>query len=270
MMTLNTSAERVDRLIQISDNIYDTIDPKFEVEARHRRMLRVGVNTLAISLRNGESLNQAGSRLVQLPSILDNKTQPLDILANTYADIERATVDRSGAPETDSRHAIHLMKIALPYAQEFYPSLGRGKVAAYALLHDIIEAYAGDVPSLGMSKDQENQKHHDEARALITLRQEYGDTWPELISVIEDYEALKDIEARYTKTIDKIDPSFGHFENQGLALKNNLGLTKQTFLTAINETTQRIAVYSGEFPQLMHDREELIRRVAAVSFQKAA
>lgn len=269
-MTQNTSPERVDALIQQSSDIYDAIDPFHDGEPRYRRMLRVGVNAVAIALRGSETIHDVGAHLLQLPYDLPRQTGPLDTLSDAYADIQRATLDRDNNPESDARHAIHLLKLAAPYSQEFYPHLSQNKIAVYALLHDIIEAYAGDVASLGMTADQESKKHENEAKALVTLKSEYGDEWPEFVETIESYEALTDAEARFVKTFDKLDPGFTQFHNNGSQLKNFYGLSKGGFLQAIDQTTTRMKPYSAEFPELMQDREELIRRVAAVAFKEAA
>lgn len=269
MMT-STSIERVDELIRQSDRVYDTIDPFSDGEARYRRMLRTGINATALALRQGSTLSETGEQLLTLPAILPRKPGSLDYLADRYADVPRATLDRTGNPETDARHAIHLMKLAVPYAQEFYPHLDGRKVGVYALIHDLIEAYAGDVPSLGMSKEQEAKKHHDETQAVMTLRKEYGDMWPEFVELIEAYENLTESEARFTKTFDKLDPGFTHFYSRGKQIKAHYGYSKTEFLEAIDGATKRMAHYAGDFPQLMQDREELTRRVARVAFQKAA
>ena len=270
MMRTNTSIERVDQLILRSDAIYGAIDPEFDGEPRAKRILRVGINTLALSLRRGESVERAGARLLTLPNVFARTKAPLDELSDMYADIRRATHDRDGNLETDARHAIHLMKLAVPYAREFYPELDQGRIAAYALIHDIIEAYAGDVPSLVMTAEQEQQKQLDEAQALIRLHEEYGEEWPEFIALIESYEALDTPEACFVKTFDKLDPGFTHFYSHGAQLKSHYGLSEDSFYVAIDKATQRMQRYSGEYGQLMEDRDELTRRVALVAFKNAA
>ncbi len=270
MMRTNTSIERVDQLILRSDAIYGAIDPEFDGEPRAKRILRVGINTLALSLRRGESVERAGARLLTLPNVFARTKAPLDELSDMYADIRRATHDRDGNLETDARHAIHLMKLAVPYAREFYPELDQGRIAAYALIHDIIEAYAGDVPSLVMTAEQEQQKQLDEAQALIRLHEEYGEEWPEFIALIESYEALDTPEACFVKTFDKLDPGFTHFYSHGAQLKSHYGLSEDSFYVAIDKATQRMQRYSGEYGQLMEDRDELTRRVAHVAFKNAA
>lgn len=272
MQTMNTSIERVDELMRRSDAIYDTIDTSFDGEVRYRRMLRVGMSMAAISLRNGDGSSETGAKLLNMPSSLPPSIGPRDLesLAYAYGDVTRATLDRDGNPETDARHAIHLMKLASPYARELYPKLDANKVATYAFIHDILEAYAGDVPSLGMSKSQEALKHQNEAQALVTFKKEYGDAWPELVELVESYEALTDSEARFTKTFDKLDPGFTHFYSGGTQLKSHYGYSEEEFVHAINQSTVRMEPYSGEFPLVMSDREELTKRVVSVAFKKAA
>lgn len=267
----STSPEHiVDTLMTQSNAIHRAIDPFFDGEPRHRRMLRVANNSTAIGLREGRTFEQVGGTLLRLPNIHVNKKGPLDTLSNNYADVERATLDRDGNFETDSRHAIHLLKLSTAYAREFHPELDINKIAIYALIHDILEAYAGDVPSLGMSPKQEEQKHFAEAQALITLRQEYGIQWPEFVAFVEEYESLADPEARFVKTFDKLDPGFTHFYNNGIQLRSYYDLNEDTFYRAYDETTARMSRYAEEYPQLMNVRAELTHRVAEVTFNKRA
>jgi len=271
MMRTNTSSiERVDAMMQRSDPLYDTIDQSFDGEVRHRRMLRTGVNRTAILLREGVSISEAGEQLLTLPFDIPNEPGPLDVLGNQYADVQRATLDRMGNLETDSRHAFHLTHMAADYAAEFYPQLDQYKIAVYAWLHDLVEAYSGDVSSLGITPEQALKKHHDEEAALLQIKLDYGQQWPELLQVIDEYETLSTPEARFVKTFDKLDPGFTHFYSKGAQIKERYGYGEAEFLLAIDEATQRMERYSGEFPQLMEDRLELTKRVAQVAFKNAA
>lgn len=287
-MTLNTSLEfprtlppyfdgidesvaRVDLLMHRSDIVYDHIDKIQNGEPRYRRMLRIGINAVGTALKDGDSVQQVGRRLISLsPTAKPLPNGPLDTLSNTYADVRRATLDREGNAEADGRHAIHLMKLAVPYAARYYPYLDTGKIAVYALLHDIVEAYADDTPSLGISAAQMEQKNLIEAQALETLEKEYGDAFPELVQLVEAYESLSDDEAKFNKTFDKLDPGFTHFYTRGSQLLNRYNYDRPNFLRAIDETTVRMQVYAGGFPELMADRDELTRRVADITFQHAA
>lgn len=270
MAPMNTSIERVDTLMRQSDTIYDDIDIVQDGEARYRRLLRIGMNVTALSLRSGVNVSETGHHLLAIPTGTISRPGPLDILSNRYADVKRATLDREGRQETDARHAIHVMKLAVPYALEYYPGLDSGKIAVYALIHDLVEAYADDVSSLGITAEQKLAKDLAEAQAIETLKMEYGHAWPELVRLVEDYESLHEPEARFNKTFDKLDPGFTHFYSQGHQLKTRYNFTRETFLDAIRETTRRMAEYAGEFHVLMDDREELTRRIADLAYPKAA
>lgn len=265
-----TSSQRVDELIHQSDRIYTYIDEVVNGEPRYRKLVRLGINAVAIALQDGQTYSEAGSQFLALSADAKSTPGPLDGLANQYADVERATVDLHGRPESDARHAMHLTYLSVPYAEEYYPTLDTSKIAFYDLIHDLVEAEAKDVSSLGISEEQAKIKHLTEARAIVTLRRKYGEQWPKLIDAIEQYESLEEIEARYTKTFDKLDPGFTHLSNKGFQLTERYNFTHATFLQAIGQTTLRMASYSHEFPQLMEDREELHRRVANVAFEKAA
>ncbi len=267
MTTSTNSQERVEVLIQHSTEIYNDIDQEHDGETRYRRMLRVGINAVATTLHHRGNIDDAGLFLISMPSTLLAKTGPLDSLADAYADVPRATLDMHEQPETDARHAIHLMKLATRYAQEHYPELNQAKVAVYALIHDIVEAYAGDTPSLGITEDQALKKHDLEMKALAQLRADYGEAWPEFIELIDTYELLADTEACFVKTFDKLDPSFSHFSNHGKQLKEVFHQTsKHEFYAAIDRNTRRMNAYAASFPQLMEDRLMLIQRVAEVSY----
>ena len=270
MRTNTSSIERVDAMMQRSDPLYDILDQPFNGEVRHRRLLRTGINRTATLLRAGGSVSEAGEQLLALPFDLPYELGPLDTLSNQYADIQRATLDRAGNLETDSRHAVHLTHMAAGYAAEFYPQLDQYKIAVYSWLHDLVEAYSGDVSSLGITPEQELQKHHDEQIALLNIKLDYEQQWPELLQIVDEYESLSTPEARFVKTFDKLDPGFTHFYSKGAQIKSRYGYGETEFLVAIDQATERMSRYSGEFPQLMEDRAELTRRVAQVAFKNAA
>jgi 5'-deoxynucleotidase YfbR-like HD superfamily hydrolase len=165
--------------------------------------------------------------------------------------------------ETDARHATHLAALALPYASEFYPELDQAKIALYSLLHDIVEAYAGDVPSLNMSDAVMEAKERAEATAMRQVSSEFGACYPQFVRLIQDYEDLADDEARFVKTFDKLDPHFTHLNNNGITLRRDFHIqSARHLINVMNATAARMRSYAGDFPEVMADREELICRVA--------
>ncbi|MBC7564625.1 HD domain-containing protein [Candidatus Saccharibacteria bacterium] len=288
--SMNTSSERVDSLMQLSNEIYPAIDQRLGGETRARRILRLGINVVANELKHGDmhtageqyesilidQLQRGGihpgsyrqwpaymSHIKNIPSSPDVQTMSMNGLANTYADVKRRTLAEDGKRERNARHAVHLSALALPYAYEQYPWLDAPRVAVYSLFHDVLEAYTGDVPTLGISEHDLALKYKAEEKAMEQLAFDYGQVYPEFVQAVHDYETLANPEARYTKTSDKLDPAYTHFANKGKQLVGFYGYTSpEQLLVASEPTTARIMGYGSEFPELLEDRLELLKRVA--------
>lgn len=301
MQHSNTSHERVGHLVSLSHCVYgaqETKTPRSEDRPRH--ILKLSAQVVARTLESGY-----GSGLVageHYESILwsylsaDSPMQPalsewpryVDHLANVpraiqhciadtalapiverYADVKRATILRDGNYESDASHVVHLSALALPYAAQYYPDLDLGKVSIYCLIHDIVEAYAGDTPSFGISPEEYLQKDTREAEALARISAELELSYPRLVTMIHHYEKLTDSESRFVKTFDKLDPSFTHFENQGLSLRRDYKLTSgEQFRDMLELTTDRMQAYCQEFPGLMLDRRTLSELAIDLTWSK--
>lgn len=182
-----------------------------------------------------------------------------------FMDIKRATT-RHGREETDGEHTLRLQFIAVAYAAQYHPELDVGKVAQYALVHDLIEVYAGDVNSLTASAEAIGRKALIEKLALDRLADELSDTWPYLIDLVLQYEELADSEARFVKCFDKCDPSLSHCNDGGRALLKMGVLSNEQFAELHTKARVRIEEYGYEFPDVMQIREELVGRVANITF----
>jgi 5'-deoxynucleotidase YfbR-like HD superfamily hydrolase len=182
-----------------------------------------------------------------------------------FIKIKRATMINHRY-ETDGEHTLHLQFLAVAYASRVHPELDLGTVSLYCMVHDFVEVYAGDTPTLTMSEEVMDDKAKREAYALEQLKSNFGATWPELIRLVERYEAGTEAEAKFVRTFDKCDPGFTHLENKGEAL-SILGInTPDTFHDIDKTVEERMASYSGEFPDVMAIRREIARRIAQVAF----
>lgn len=279
-----TSTERINTMIEASECIYETIDAPFDGEVRARRLLRLGIHTVAHCLEESYGFRYAGDQWRQiLGQVTDASIQhisavqddrlptvhpstyrydpELDALASAYADVQRLTISKNGSRETNASHVIHLSALALPYAATYFPHLDQAKIALYCLIHDLPEAYAGDVPSLVMDRDIETKKQLDETAAVQRIEDEFSSRYPKLLNLLHDYETLSDEEAEFVKTFDKLDPGFTHLYSSGIQLKGALGLDPRSYHTANLAVEARMRRYSLAFPELIQDREELTRRV---------
>lgn len=124
-----------------------------------------------------------------------------------FALVNRATyLDVNRTPESDSDHTVMLSVIACVLAAELCPELDLGKVAHYALVHDLVEAYTGDVSTFRFSRVDFKAKQIAEEKALLQIKADFGTTFPWLHKTIIAYESLSDSEARFVKTLDKSMP----------------------------------------------------------------
>ncbi|HET8884172.1 MAG TPA: HD domain-containing protein, partial [Candidatus Saccharimonadales bacterium] len=132
---------------------------------------------------------------------IEQRVDELSVLSEVvyqFIDVKRATM-RHGRYETDGEHTLHLQMLATSYAAEYYPQLDSGKIARYAMVHDFVEVFAGDVNSLTATPEQLATKGLTEKIAFDRLQRELGPAWPSLMGLVHDYELLKDAEARFVK-----------------------------------------------------------------------
>ena len=186
-------------------------------------------------------------------------------IVDRFMDVPRATM-RHDRAETDGEHTLRLQFIAVSYAARFHPELDLGKISLYALIHDFVEVYAGDVNSLKASPDAIAQKALTEKAAFGRLEHELGEVWPDLIDRLRGYEELEDAEARVVMCFDRCDPSFTHHANGGQALMNMGLIDYGEFKELCERVRVRMAEYAYEFPDVMALREELIARVARTAY----
>jgi 5'-deoxynucleotidase YfbR-like HD superfamily hydrolase len=151
----------------------------------------------------------------------------LGALALKFARVNRVTYHEDGrTPESDTDHTVMLGLIACAYAARYATHLDVGKIAAFSLIHDLVEVYAGDTPTVTKVAWDKKKKHEREMRALKRIQKEFSQTLPWIHKTIAQYESLKDPEARFVKTMDKVMPKITHFLNGGKTLKK-YGYTPQ-------------------------------------------
>src|SRR3990167_9338648 len=119
------------------------------------------------------------------------KTLALGKLIYAFGRIERATTHEDGVRhETDTDHTVMLGILACAFADVMEPTLDLGTVAQYALVHDFVEVYAGDVKTIVVNHEELNNKEDRERAALSRIKKEFGDIYPWISRTIEEYESL--------------------------------------------------------------------------------
>lgn len=108
--------------------------------------------------------------------------------------LRQGWVDRGHAhPESVAAHSWGVAFLVLMLLPE---ELDRERALTYAVLHDVAEAWVGDLtPRDGVSADE---KHRREAEAIRTHLPALYQRW-------QAYEAQDDPEARFVKQLDRLD-----------------------------------------------------------------
>jgi 5'-deoxynucleotidase YfbR-like HD superfamily hydrolase len=146
-------------------------------------------------------------------------------LAMLLGEVKRATSHPDGVtPETDSTHTLGLILICivlLPTFDEFTRREGlhrvdRGRLLMMAAVHDLVEAYAGDVNTARpLSKADRALKDAREEAALERIRADL----PVLAEMIGDYERQASIEAQIVHYLDKMTPKIAHALDGGVTVE---------------------------------------------------
>ncbi len=177
-----------------------------------------------------------------------------------FAKVNRVTLHEDGKRlESDTDHTVMLAVSSLALGSKLYKDrLDLGVVAQFAIIHDLVEVYAMDTDSFGLSVDGRKAKEEREHTAFLRIQEEFKDTYPWLPEMIEKYEALDTIEARFVKTLDKAMSKITHILNNGQYFKNRKLPEDEMWrdYTMVVRTAE--SKYGAEFPEIISIMEELM------------
>ncbi len=188
-------------------------------------------------------------------------------LAFAFAKVNRGAYHEDGVRlESDTDHTVMMSLCVCALGQKLYPSLDQGKIAQFALVHDLVEAYAMDTDSFGLSETGRRAKEEREHYAFIKLKEQFGNTFSWIPDTIAAYEKLDTKEARFVKTVDKLTPKIVHVLNQGQYFKNK-GMTKEEMWDTYQDMTRKVEVkYGKEFPEIVALIDELILETRKITY----
>ena len=199
-----------------------------------------------------------------IPSSLYQKTSDLATLAYRFAETYRANrIPPSGEqPESDTDHTVMLSLIACALANQYAPELKTSKVAEYALIHYLVEAYAGDTVSVALNLNEAGRidKIERERLALERIKHEFDDTFPWISQMIESYEEQMIPEARFVRVVDKFMPGLGHLQTDCITFKQ-LGLPPEAIEKNIAKQTLWIEEYGKEWPEIINLYKNIMDQV---------
>lgn len=119
--------------------------------------------------------------------------------------------------ENDAEHSWSVAFVACALASKIDPSLDTGLVAQFALVHDIVEVYAGDTSNFASHTDKQT-KAQREADALKKIAERFAHL-PWIFERVEQYELRQSDEAKFVYAIDKYIPMMFDYLDKGRYLK---------------------------------------------------
>ncbi|WP_300663068.1 HD domain-containing protein [Fluviicola sp.] len=129
--------------------------------------------------------------------------------------IQRKTkLFNSDRNENDAEHSWHLALMALVLAEHSNKSVDLLKVIKMVLIHDIVEIDAGDT---FIYDTQKNHSNTDEERLAANriFGLLPGEQAQELIAIWEEFEAGETDEAKFAKSMDRLEPLLQNTSNNG-------------------------------------------------------
>jgi putative hydrolase of HD superfamily len=170
-----------------------------------------------------------------------------------FAKVYRVTYHDDGhTPESDTDHTVMLSVVACSLAEAFYKEeLDRGLVAQFAIVHDLVEVYAGDVNSFGLTKEGKVEKEHREKRALYMIEDAFVNVYPWIPRTIREYERLDTKEARFVKSVDKMMAKITHILNKGKAYKEKRISKEEVERELAKQIETMQTTYTKEFPVIV-------------------
>ena len=190
------------------------------------------------------------------------RLRKLQTMLVEFGDIARMVhwPGKSSRRETDVEHSYSLAMLVWYLNDELSLKLDKQKLLEYALVHDLVEGYAGDVSLFA------DQKHHDtkaekEAISVKQLGDEFG-FFADMNRTLHNYEQRADQEAKFVYAVDKIQP----------AVMTTLGKTdtfQQDKITIADYKAahqRQTAKITGAFPDIEPLHQELIKMLSDHNF----
>lgn len=126
----------------------------------------------------------------------------------------RTCLLNSDRPENDAEHSWHLALMAIALSEHANKPVDILKVIKMVLIHDIVEIDSGDVFLYDKSKSHKNTEEElAAANRIFGLLPE--NQAKELIDLWKEFEDGETDEAKFAKSLDKLEPLLQNFSNNG-------------------------------------------------------
>ena len=126
----------------------------------------------------------------------------------------RTCLFNSDRPENDAEHSWHLALMGIALSEHANKPVDILKVIKMVLIHDIVEIDSGDVFVYDKSKSHKNtEEEFAAAQRIFGLLPE--NQAKELIDLWKEFEDGETDDAKFAKSLDKLEPLLQNFSNNG-------------------------------------------------------
>lgn len=152
--------------------------------------------------------------------------------------------------ENDVEHSYFLAMMTW-FLAEYFPELDKNRAIQFAMVHDLVEIYAGDTYIFADKKQLESkkQREHD---AFRRIEKEWLD-FSDMSRTIAEYEKLDSEEAKFVYSLDKLMPVIMNVLNDGHTWKQ-----EKITLQQLHEQKKTKAKYSTKIEPYYQQLYELM------------
>jgi putative hydrolase of HD superfamily len=152
-----------------------------------------------------------------------------------------------GRMENDTEHSFNLALVVWKVITADNLPLDVNLAVKYALVHDLVEIYAGDVCAFTGKIDVET-KRNNEKLALDKLKQDKS--LADFVKYIEQYEGRVDEESRFVYSFDKFMPVIS-VVNNNVPWYRDAGVSLTKYQTQVGEKVKVSKLAQPYFAQVM-------------------
>lgn len=161
--------------------------------------------------------------------------------------------------ENDAEHSWHLAMLAMILEEYSAEKIDLERVLKIALVHDLIEVYAGD--TFAYDEKGNEDKHEREVKAADKLFGMLdGTQGGEIRALWDEFEAMETAESRYANAIDRIQPLILNYMTNGHTWKQGNVHSTQIY--------KRMDIIRTATPELWHIVEGIINTSIEIGILK--
>ena len=130
--------------------------------------------------------------------------------------------------ETDAEHSWHFAVMSLILAEYAGSTIDINRVIKMALVHDLVEIYAGDTYAYDEVGNASKEKREQEAadRLFSILPKDQGVLYKKLW---EEFDKIESEEALYANAIDCVQPLINNYMTKGKSWKENAATSDRVY-----------------------------------------